>query len=73
VNQAANGKAWALLPGKAMVDRDGNLMRDQRDGRIRYSAVIEWGTHELRDAFSERVIMLLRAQFPDALDPPAAP
>jgi hypothetical protein len=69
VNQANNGTAWASLPARPMLDRDGNVMRDERDGGIRYGKIIEWGSTELRQAFSERVVALVRAQYPDGLDP----
>lgn len=72
VNQAGNGKAWAMLPGKPMVDRDGNLVRDDR-GHLRYSPVVEWGTSELRETFSQRVVGLVRAEYPEALDATVAP
>src|SRR6516164_5877919 len=48
------GRQWALLPSKPMVDRDGNLMRDDA-GKIRYTPVVEWASPELRDEFSRRV------------------
>jgi hypothetical protein len=65
----ANGRQWALLPSKPMVDRDGNLLRDP-DGKIRYSPVVEWGSPALRDEFSKRVVALVRARHPDAFDAP---
>jgi hypothetical protein len=63
----ANGRQWALLPSKAMIDRDGNLMRDP-GGKIRYAPVVEWGSAELRQEFSRRVVALVHAQYPDAFD-----
>jgi hypothetical protein len=63
----ASGKRWALLPSKAMVDRDGNLKRDA-SGKIRYAPVNEWGTPELRDEFSRRVADLVRRVHPGAFD-----
>ena len=62
-----HGKAWALLPLKAMIDRDGNLLRDV-NGKIRYSPIVESGGAELRQEFSKRVVALVRAKHPDAFD-----
>jgi hypothetical protein len=67
IGQASNGVAWALPPSKAMV-RDGALMRDDA-GKIRYAPVVEWGSRDLQDEFSRRVVALVRAKYPDALDP----
>jgi hypothetical protein len=63
----ANGRQWALLPSKPMVDRDGNLLREE-SGKIRYSAILEWGSRELQQEFSKRIVALVRAQHPDAFD-----
>lgn len=68
----SKGRRWAMLPTKAMIDRDGNLMRDAGGG-IRYAPVIEWSTPALRDEFARRVVALVEQQFPDAFDPVAAP
>jgi hypothetical protein len=65
----SHGKQWALLPNKAMLDRQRNLMRDQ-DGKVKYAPVVEWSTSELRTAFSVRVAALVTAAHPDAFDPP---
>jgi hypothetical protein len=65
----AGGRQWALLPSKPMVDRDGNLRRDDA-GKPRYAVVVEWATPALRDEFSKRVVALVRAQHRDAFDAP---
>ena len=65
----ANGRQWALLPSKPMVDRDGNAMRDPA-GKPRYTAIVEWSSPALRDEFSRRVVALVRAQHRDAFDAP---
>jgi hypothetical protein len=64
----ANGRQWALLPSKPMVDRDGNLLREA-SGKIRYAQVVEWASPALRDEFSKRVVALVQAAHPDAFDP----
>jgi hypothetical protein len=63
----SSGKIWALLPSKAMIDREGRLMHDG-GGKIRYAPVVQWGTDELRDAFSRRVADLVRQAHPEAFD-----
>jgi hypothetical protein len=63
----ANGRQWALLPSKPMIDRDGRPMTDL-GGKPRYSPVNEWGTRELQQEFSRRVVDLVRAQYPASLD-----
>ena len=63
----ANGRQWALLPSKPMIDRDGNLLRDP-SGKIRYSPVVEWGSRELQQEFSRCVVALVRSRHPDAFD-----
>jgi hypothetical protein len=63
----ANGRQWALLPSKPMLDRDGNLLRDPA-GKPRYSPIVEWSSPALRDEFSKRVVALVRAAHPDAFD-----
>jgi hypothetical protein len=63
----ANGRQWALLPSKPLLDRDGNLVRDT-GGKIRYSSVVEWDLAELRQEFSRRVVSLVHAQYPAAFD-----
>jgi hypothetical protein len=67
----SHGKIWALLPSKAMLDRDGQVMRDA-GGKPRYAPVIEWSSAELRDGFSRRVADLVHQAHPDAFDTPVA-
>lgn len=62
----SHGKAWAALPAKPQF-KDGLPIRDER-GKLAYSPILEWRDKRLRDAFSERVVALVRQQHPDALD-----
>jgi hypothetical protein len=62
----SNGRRWALLPSRAMIARDGALIRD--GDKIRYAPVVEWGTRELQQQFSRRVVALVEADFPDVFD-----
>jgi hypothetical protein len=61
------GRQWALLPSKAMIDRYGELIRDF-GGKPRYSPVVDWASREVRDAFSRRVVELIRRADPEAFD-----
>ena len=63
---SGNGKAWATLPSKPVLDRDGRHAKP--DGKPQYAAILEWKTRDLSDGFSTAVIELIRAKHPDALD-----
>jgi hypothetical protein len=67
----ANGRAWASLPGKAAIDRDGRQIVS--DGKAQYATVLKWGRRDLANRFSDAVIELVRQQHPDALDDGSAP
>jgi hypothetical protein len=57
--------AWAMPPSKAMLDRNGDTMRD--GPKVRYAPVIAFRSKELRDRFSAQVIEALRQSHPEAL------
>lgn len=63
----SNGKAWASLPSKPQVDKDGLHKRDA-NGKPAYTAILEWRDRGLADRFSAAVVDLVRASHPDALD-----
>lgn len=60
----ANGRRWAQLPSKAMVN-SGELMRDDA-GKIKYVPVIEWLDRESADRFSNGVIEAVEREHPGA-------
>jgi hypothetical protein len=62
----SNGKAWASLPTKPVLDRDGKHVKP--DGKPQYSAILEWKCRDLADRFSQSVVQLVLAEYPDALD-----
>jgi hypothetical protein len=66
VCQAANGRAWATLPSRPMIDAQGEVMRDDR-GKVRYSAILEWRSRELRERFSNAVVTAVSRRYPDYL------
>ena len=61
-----NGKAWAKPPSKPMIDRDGRVMLDDA-GKRRYSQLFEFASAEIRNRWSESVIVALLAKHPEAL------
>lgn len=62
----SNGKTWANLPSKPMIDRDGNAMRSP-EGKMKYVPLLEWATRESSDRFSEAVIAAIEEKEPGAL------
>lgn len=64
---SSNGKRWASLPSRPMVDRDGNAMRDRATGKIRYSPILNWSDRDTADRFSAAVITALEAAHPQDL------
>jgi DNA-binding cell septation regulator SpoVG len=59
--------AWASLPSKAQIDRDGR-QKTEANGKAMYAPVLEWRSRDLSDRFSEAVVALVRAAHPDDLD-----
>ncbi len=51
----SNGKAWASMPGKPLVDRDRQPMRDNK-GKARFSPILEWADRDASDRFSSAVV-----------------
>jgi hypothetical protein len=63
----ANGKAWASLPSKPIVDRDGQAQRDQSTGKIRYVPIVEWQSRDVANRFSAAVVEAVEARYPGAV------
>jgi hypothetical protein len=57
--------AWAALPARPWVK--GTEVVTDANGKIQYSPILEFGSKEVRDAFSAAVIRAVRDRFPDAL------
>jgi hypothetical protein len=62
VAHSSNGGAWAALPSKPMIDRDGRVMRDAGSGKIKYAPVLEWPDQATSERFSAAVVALVEAQ-----------
>jgi hypothetical protein len=61
-----NGKSWASLPARPLLDTEGRQVRS--DGKPQYAAMLQWRDRGLSDRFSAAVIAALLAARPDALD-----
>lgn len=61
-----NGKAWIGMPGKAQLDQDGTVRRDD-SGKVKYVQVLEWSNRERADQFRDKVLALVTELYPDAL------
>ena len=59
--------AWASLPSKPQIDREGRQKVDA-NGKTAYAPILEWRDKDLRDRFSETVVGLVRSAHPDALE-----
>jgi len=60
------GGPWACVPTKPEVDRDGRQRRDV-DGTPRYARVLSWTTRRYEQAFSARIVALVKARYPSDL------
>jgi hypothetical protein len=59
---------WAALPGKPELERDGRTVRLGTDGKAVYRDLLAWRSRKLRDAFSKRVVGLVRTSYPTDID-----
>jgi hypothetical protein len=50
-----DGRAWAQLPSRPMLDGNRQLMLDE-NGKPKYSRVLEFTDREIADRFSEAVV-----------------
>jgi hypothetical protein len=62
----SHGKAWATLPSKPLIDKDGRHKADT-GGKPSYVPVLEWCSRDLADRFSDAVVALVRAEHPGDL------
>lgn len=61
----SNGRHWASMPSKPMIDRDGQTMK--KDGKQQYVPILEWTDKAAADRFSGAVVAAILAEHPDAL------
>jgi hypothetical protein len=63
---AKGDTAWASLPSKPQIDRDGVALRGP-DGKVRYTPILSWSSKAVADRFSAAVVAAVMAQAPDFL------
>jgi hypothetical protein len=66
VLRGRDGQPWATLPTKPQVDRDGHQRRDAT-GKPAFARVMAWRSRRFEQAFSERVVALIRQAHPGDL------
>src|SRR5260370_42674591 len=62
----SNGKAWATLPSKPVLDRDGKHI--EVSGKKQYAPILEWRGRRLPHRFTAPMRDLGRQTHPHALD-----
>jgi hypothetical protein len=60
-------RRWVQLPAKPQLDRNHNLVRDDR-GKVQYLRVIEWDSEAIHRAFSDAAVQAVLAYAPEAFD-----
>jgi hypothetical protein len=61
----SQGRRWAQLPARPVLDRDGNAIRGD-GGKVVYAPVIEFDADERRRLFSELAITAIEIYAPGA-------
>jgi len=59
----SGGKAWASLPSKPVLDRDGR--HAEKSGKRQYTAILAWPDRETANRWSDAVIALVHAEHPE--------
>jgi hypothetical protein len=62
----SHGKAWASLPSKPVLDRDGKHV--EVSGKRQYAAILAWKDREVADRWSGAVVAMVRTAHPEALE-----
>lgn len=60
----SNGRRWIGLPGKAQINRDGEVIK--KDGKAQYTPTCLFDSKEVGDAFGAKVLDALDAYVSDA-------
>jgi hypothetical protein len=61
----SNGKAWASLPAKPVLDTEGRHVKP--DGKGQYAAIVKWRDRDLNERWSAALVALIRTRHPHAL------
>jgi hypothetical protein len=62
---AETGRAWAMPPGRPMIENDTVMRRE--DGKIRHATLISFASTKIRNQWSDQVVAAVRAMLPEAL------
>lgn len=63
---ARDAKTWASPPGRPMVGRDGQQMKDAA-GKLQFVPTLSFTTRADQDAFSTAIVTAVRAAHPEVL------
>jgi hypothetical protein len=63
-----NGKWWASLPARPMLDAEGRHITNHA-GHRQYAALLGWRDRALADRFSGAAVDIVRAKHPEVFDP----
>ena len=63
--QKTAGRIWVALPAKPVLGQDGHQV--EVGGKKQYAAILKWRDRARSDRFSDRVVQLVREQYPEAL------
>jgi hypothetical protein len=59
---------WCNPPARAMLDQQGNTIRDPNTGKVKYAGLIDFATTKIRASWQRQIIEALHVAFPHALD-----
>jgi hypothetical protein len=62
----SNGRRWAAVPGKAVVDAETGQQKVAAGKRV-YVPAFKWRSWEISDRFSDAVVALVAQHYPEAL------
>ena len=63
-----DGRAWANMPSKPRMTREGHPATD-KNGRQLYAPIVEWANKDSAERFSDSLIAEIQRSHPDELDP----
>ena len=56
-----NGKRWVGLPGRPWVNSNGELVRDETTGKVKYQPVLAFDSKDILDRFSVAAITAIKS------------
>jgi hypothetical protein len=64
----SHGKAWAALPAKPVITKEGTVARIPGTGKTHYVNILRWGDREISTRVSQAVVALVRQCDPGAFE-----